>query len=317
MKAAVCTGYGAPEVLSLQQVPVPSVGADEIKVRVIATAVNSGDCRIRRADPFAVRLFFGLNKPRRGVLGGVFSGIVEEIGSQVHLFKVGDEVFGSTGMSFGAYAAYKVLPENATIALKPTLLTHAEAATIPFGATTALHFLRKANLKKGQQILVLGASGAVGTAAVQLAVYFGAEVTAVCSSSNIELVRSLGAKRVIDYKNDDYSKLGETYDVVFDTVNKDTFANRLGAVKRGGTLILGAAGVRDSLQALKAIVFRRQKILLGAIDESAPDLNFLKTLIEGSHLRPVIDRRYTLDQIVEAHRYVDAGHKKGNVSVEI
>lgn len=317
MKAAVCTAYGQPEVLEITEIATPRPASNEVKIRIMATAVNSGDCRIRRADPSAVRLFFGLFKPRKKVLGGVFSGVVEEVGSDVKLYQVGDQVFGSTGMSFGAYAEYKCLPEGGIFALKPQAITHAEATAIPFGATTALHFLRKANMKKGQSILVIGASGAVGSAAVQLAVHFGAEVTAVCSTSNVDMVRSLGANEVIDYLKSDYSQNNKKYDVVFDTVNKDSYTKRLNMVKDHGTLILGAVGLSDSLKGLLTAATTKRNVLMGMIQQSAPDISFLKATIEAGSLRAVIDRKYKLQEIVEAHRYVDAGHKKGNVVVEV
>lgn len=206
MKAVVYNQYGPPAVLQLKEVPMPTPGDREVRIKIRATAANSGDSRLRKADPFGVRLFFGLLKPNRNILGGVFSGEIESVGKDVTLYKVGDEVFGATGMSFGAYGEYKCLPEDGIFSIKPGKLTHTEAAVIPFGGTTALHFLKKANIQKGQKVLILGASGAVGTAAVQLAAYLGAEVTGVCSPSSMELVKSLGAKKVIDYTREDFTK---------------------------------------------------------------------------------------------------------------
>src|SRR6185503_4528086 len=240
MKAIVYKTYGSPEVLQLSEVKKPVPGDNEILIKVKATAVNSGDVRLRKADPFAVRFFFGLMKPKKNILGGVLSGEVEAIGKDVKLFKVGDEVFGSTGMSFGAYAEYKCLPETAVLALKPRKMTHREAAVIPFGATPALYYLRKANIQKGQRVLVYGASGAVGTAAIQLAKYLGAEVTGVCSAANASLVKSLGADKVFDYRTEDFKQNEEKYDVVFETVNKLSVKDAAKKVKKGGVLLLGA-----------------------------------------------------------------------------
>ncbi|GAB4039398.1 NAD(P)-dependent alcohol dehydrogenase [Spirosoma gilvum] len=206
MKAIIYMKYGAPGVLQLKEVEKPTVKANEILIKVKATAVNSGDLRLRAANPVGVRLFFGLIKPKKNILGGVFSGEIEKVGPEVRRFNVGDQVFGSTGMNFGAYAEYKCLSEDAVLALKPTTISHQEAAVIPFGGTTALYFIRKANLKSGQNVLINGASGAVGTAAIQLAKYYGAIVTAVCSTANIDLVKSLGADQVIDYTREDLPK---------------------------------------------------------------------------------------------------------------
>ncbi|HEX7458209.1 MAG TPA: NAD(P)-dependent alcohol dehydrogenase, partial [Ginsengibacter sp.] len=237
MKAIVYTAYGQPDVLQLKEVEKPVPKDNEILVRIFATAVNTGDLRLRKADPWAVRLFFGLTKPKKHILGGVLSGEVEALGKNVTKFKAGDQVFGSTGMSFGAYAAYICLSEDGILSIKPNNISHIEAGTIPFGGTTALYFIKKANIKEGQKVLIYGASGAVGTAAVQLAKYFRAEVTGVCSTSNVEMVRSLGADKVIDYTKEDFTMNGESYDVIFETVNKLSFSNSIRSLKKHGTLI--------------------------------------------------------------------------------
>lgn len=218
MKAAVYVQYGQPDVLQVKEIEKPIPKDNEILLRVKATAVNSGDVRLRKADPFAVRFIFGLIKPRINILGTVFSGEVESIGKEVKYFKAGDFIFGHTDMSFGSYAEYKCLPENASIALKPANISHKEAAVIPFGGVTALHFIKKAMIKPGQKVLVVGASGAVGSSAVQLAKSSGADVTGVCSTANIALVKSIGADKVIDYTKEDFTQNGEIYDVIFDTV---------------------------------------------------------------------------------------------------
>jgi NADPH:quinone reductase-like Zn-dependent oxidoreductase len=319
MKAIVYTQYGSPQVFELKDVAKPIQREDEILIKIKATAVNSGDVRLRKADPFAVRLFFGLFKPKNKILGSVFSGEIESVGSDVKRFKIGDEVFGHTDMSFGTYAAYKCFPENGSIALKPINVTHHEAAVIPFGGVTALHFLKKASIQKGQKVLVFGASGAVGSAAVQLVKYFGANVTGVCSTANVALVKSLGADKVIDYTKEDFTENRETYDVIFDTVNKMSISDSLKSLKICGTLILSAAGLSETLQGawISIANSKKIKVITGMISHKAEDIKFLKTLIEAGQLKPVIDRTYSLEQMAEAHTYVEKGHKKGNVAIEI
>jgi NADPH:quinone reductase-like Zn-dependent oxidoreductase len=304
-------------VLQLKALEKPVPKDNEILVRIFATAVNSADWRLRKAEPWAVRLFFGLTKPKKHVLGGVLSGEVEVIGKNVTQFKTGDQVFGSTGMSFGAYAEYVCLAEDGILSIKPNNISHVEAATIPFGGTTALQFLKKANIKAGQKVLIYGASGAVGTAAVQLARYFGAVVTGVCSTSNIELVRSLGAESVIDYTKEDFTMNGETYDVIFETVDKLSFSKCTRSLKKQGTLVLGASGFSKMLQGLWSSMTSNKKLVSGMIRQKADDLIFLKELVENGNFKPVVDRSYALEKIVEAHTYVESGHKKGNVAITL
>lgn len=319
MKAIIYRQYGSPEVLQLKELEKPIPKQNEVLIRVSATAVNSGDVRLRKADPFAIRLFMGLMKPRISILGCVFSGKIEKVGSAVTLFKVGDQIFGHTDMSFGTYAEYKCFPENGSLALKPTNITHPEAAVISFGGTTALHFIKKANIKIGQKVLVNGASGAVGTAAVQLAKHFGAIVTGVCSTTNIELVKSLGADQIVDYTKEDFTKNGETYDVIFDTVNAIVIRDSIQSCNINGKLILSAAGISEMFQGFWASIVsnRKVKVLTGVISHTAEDINFLKGLIESGQLKPVIDRTYSLDQTAAAHSYVEKGHKKGNVAITV
>lgn len=317
MKAIVYTAYGQPDVLQLKEVEKPVPKDNEILVRIFATAVNTGDLRLRKADPWAVRLFFGLTKPKKHILGGVLSGEVEALGKNVTKFKAGDQVFGSTGMSFGAYAAYICLSEDGILSIKPNNISHIEAGTIPFGGTTALYFIKKANIKEGQKVLIYGASGAVGTAAVQLAKYFGAEVTGVCSTSNVEMVRSLGADKVIDYTKEDFTMNGESYDVIFETVNKLSFSNSIRSLKKHGTLILGASGFSQMLQGLWSSMTSSRKVISGMISQKADDIIFLKELIEKGNFKPVVDRSYPLESIVEAHRYVEQEHKKGSVAITL
>lgn len=317
MKAIVYTQYGAPEVLQLKEVAKPLPKGNEILIRIKATAVNSGDVRLRKADPFAVRFIFGLMKPRINILGSVFSGEVESVGRDVKLFKVGDQVMGHIDMSFGSYAEYKCLPEDASIALKPATISHTEAAVIPFGGVTALHFIKKAAIKAGQKVLIVGAAGAVGSAAVQLAKSFGAMVTGVCSGANSELVKSIGADKVIDYTKEDFTMNGEMYDVIFDTVNAISVSRSLKSLKENGIMILSAAGMAEMLQGLWISKTSSKKVMTGVISHQAADIIFLKELVEADKFKPVIDRTYSLQQMTEAHAYVDKGHKKGNVAIEI
>jgi len=317
MKAIVCTKYGEPEVLKLKDIKKPVPKDNEVLIRIYATAVNSGDWRLRKAEPFAVRLFFGWSKPKKPILGAVFAGEIESVGTEIKEFKVGDKVFGMTGMEMGAYAEYKCLPEKGCISLIPKNINYDEAASVPFGATTALHFLKKANIKKGQKVLIYGASGAVGTAAVQIAKFFGAEVTGVCSSKNLSLVKFLGADRVIDYTKEDFTTNGETYDVIFETVNKTSFHKIKKSLNKNGTLLLGAAGLTETLRSFWTNLTKREKVIFGVTSQKREDINFIKELIEKGEFHPVIDKVYYLNQIVDAHRYVEKGHKRGNVVIKV
>lgn len=317
MKAAVYTQYGSPEVLRVKQVEKPLPQKNELLIRIRATSVNSGDWRLRKADPYAVRLFFGLLKPKINILGSVFSGEVESIGEEVKQFKVGDIVFGHTNMSFGSYAEYLSLPEDASIALKPSNISHNEAAVIPFGGVAALHFLKKAKIQPGQKVLVVGASGSVGSAAVQLAKSFGADVTGVCSTANIALVKSIGANKVIDYTKEDFAGNGETYDVIFDAVNAISVSRSMKSLNKNGIMILSAAGMSEMLQGLWISMTSNKRVLTGVISHKAADIIFLKELIEAGKFKPVIDRTYPLEQIAEAHAYAEKGRKKGNIAINI
>lgn len=317
MRAAVYTQYGLPEVLQVKQVEKPIHKKNEVLIKIKATAVNSGDCRLRKADPFAVRFFFGLLRPKINILGGVFSGEVESVGEDVSHFKVGDSVFGHTNMSFGSYAEYICMPDSGSITLKPDKISHKEAAVIPFGGVTALHFIKKAMIKPGQKVLIVGASGAVGSAAVQLAKSFGADVTGVCSTSNIALVKSIGADKVIDYTKENFNQNAETYDVIFDTVKAISVSRSLKTLNKNGIMILSAAGISEMLQSLWIYLTSKKKVLTGVISHNAEDIIFLKELVEKEKYKPVIDRTYNLEQIVDAHKYVEKGHKKGNVAIEV
>ena len=317
MKAAVYTQYGLPEVLHVKMVEKPVPKKNEVLISIKATAVNSGDIRLRKADPFAVRFIFGLVKPKINILGTVFSGEVEAVGEDVKHFKVGDSVFGHTDMNFGAYAEYLCVPDHASIALKPANISHTEAAAIPFGGVTALHFIKKAMIKTGQKVIVIGASGAVGSAAVQLAKSFGADVTGVCSTANIDLVKAIGADKVIDYTKEDFNKNGEMYDVIFDTVKAISVSRSIKSLNKNGIMILSAAGMSEMIQGLWITKTSNKKVMTGVISHKAADIIFLKELIEADKFKPVIDRTYPLEQIAKAHAYVEKGHKKGNVAIII
>ncbi len=299
MKAIICTKYGPPNVLQLQNVEKPKPKKNEVLVKIHATSVSTGDCRIRGFNSpllfwIPMRIILGFRKPRKPILGVELSGEIEDIGTDVTQFKKGDQVFALTELNLGGYAEYTCVHESGLIALKPTNVTYEEAAVIPFGGTSALHSLRKGQIKKGQRVLIYGASGSVGTAAIQLAKYFGATVTAICSSSNFELVTALGADNVIDYMKEDFTKQGEHYDIIFDAVGKYKKSLCTDALMPNGKYV--------SVNGMMAKV-------------SKEDMNLLKQLAETGKLKPVIDRTYRLEEIAEAHIYVEKGHKKGNVSI--
>jgi len=302
MKAMVCTKYGKPDVLQLEEVEKPIPKENEILIKIHATTVTSGDCRVRSFNSplllwLPMRIVLGLRKPRKSILGVELAGEVEDVGKNVTRFKKGDQLFAMTGMKFGGYAEYICLPEKGTIAVKPENVTHEEAASISFGGTTALHFFRKGNIQAGQKVLIYGASGAVGTAAVQLASYYGAEVTGVCSAKNSELVKSLGADYVIDYQNEDFNKKEERYNLIFDAIGKITKNQCKEALALNGRFV--------SVEGQ------------GIAKVQTKDLLLLKKLMEEGQIKSVIDRCYSLEQVPEAHEYVETGHKIGSVVVTL
>jgi NADPH:quinone reductase-like Zn-dependent oxidoreductase len=323
VKAIVYTKYGPPDVLQLKEVEKPTPKDNEVLIRVYATTVTAADYRIRSFTVpiefwLPARIAFGLIKPKNPILGTELSGEIEALGKDVKLFKKGDQVFGIDGSGFGAYAEYICRPEQGVLVKKPVNMTYEEAAAIPFGAHTALFFLRdKGNIQRGQKVLIYGASGGVGTAAVQLARHFGAEVTGVCSTTNLELVKSLGADKVIDYTKEDFTKSGETYDIIFDTVGKTSFSRCKNLLKQKGIYLATVFGLKELVHMLWISMIGSKKAIYTVATERTEDLIFLKGLIEAGKIKSVIDRRYPLEQTAEAHRYAEKGHKKGNVVVTL
>ena len=325
MKAIVYTQYGPPEVLQLREVAKPTPKDAEVLIKVHATTVTTGDVNARGFvfvppgfGPLP-RLMFGLTKPRKAILGVELAGEIEAVGKDVTSFKKGDQVFGINSSSLGAYAEYVCWPEKSALAIKPANLSYEEATAVPFGAGTALFYLKdKANIQPGQTILIHGASGGVGNYAVQLARHFGAEVTGVCSTGNLELVKSLGAHNVIDYTKTDFTQNGQTYDFIFDTVvGKLSFSDVKNSLKPEGAYLAVAGGLRELVQMGWTALRSGKKVLGGPAPEHKEALTYLSELIEAGKIRPVIDRRYPLARTAEAHRYVDAGHKKGNVVITV
>lgn len=319
MKAVVVTKYGPPDVLELRQVEKPAPKDNEVSIRIHATAVVATDPQFRKGDPFITRFFTGFTKPKHSIPGDVLAGEIEAVGKDVTLYKTGDKVIAACAMTQGGHAEYICLPEDGPLAIKPSNMSYEEAAGVPDGGLGALNFLRDAaRIQSGQTILINGASGSVGTYAVQLAKYFGAEVTGVCSTANVELVKSLGTHKVIDYTREDFTKNGQTYDIIFDAVGKSSFSRCKNSLTQKGVYVTTVPMLDFLLGVLLTSKTSGKRAAfvapgLRSSNEKAKDLSFLKELIEEGKIRSVIDRRYPLEQIVDAHRYVEQGHKRGNV----
>jgi NADPH:quinone reductase-like Zn-dependent oxidoreductase len=324
MKAIVYTEYGPPDVLQLKEVEKPIPKENEVLIKVYAATVTTGDVNMRgftfvpKGFGPLPRLAFGIRKPKKNILGTEVAGEIEAVGKDVKLFKEGDQVFGIDSSVLGAYAEYVCRPEDGPLVMKPVTMSYEEGAAISGGAPTALYFLRdKANIQSGQKILINGASGGVGTCAVQLAKHYGAEVTGVCSTTNLELVKSLGADKVIDYTKEDFTQNGETYDIIYDTVGKSSFSNCKSSLKQNGIYLDGPGGPGGFVRMGWTSIVGSKKVFAGTPPERKEELDFLKELSEAGKIKLVIDRRYPLEQTAEAHRYVDKGHKKGNVVITV
>ncbi len=323
MIAVMWTNYGPADVLQLEDIEKPSPTDNEVLIRIHASTVTTGDCEMRslKFAPYLslpMRFYTGLQKPTRiKILGQEFAGEIERVGMGVTRFKEGDQVFGATSFGMGAYAEYLCLPESGTLSIKPTTQTYEEAAAVPLGGLEAVHFLGKGAIQSGQKVLIVGAGGSIGTMAVQLAKFHGAEVTAVDSSGKLDMLCSIGAAHVIDYTKEDFTKNGLTYDVIFDVVGKSPFSRSLKSLKENGAYLLGNPGLSQMFQGRWASITNKEKVVFGAGSRKSSDLLFLKDLIEAGKIRTVIDRRYPLEQIAEAHRYVETGQKKGNVVITL
>ena len=323
MKAIVYTKYGSPDVLQLKEIEKPVPKDNEVLIRIYATTVTATECTFRKGEPYFSRLFTGLTRPKITTLGEELAGEIEAVGKDVKLFKEGDPVFGSAGPGFGANAEYICIPEDGVLAIKPTNMTYEEAASSVDGFLTALPFLRdKGNIQSGQKVLIYGASGSIGTAAIQIAKYFGAEVSGVCSTTNLEMVKSLGADKVIDYTKEDFIKSGQSYDIIFDTVGKISFSGCKSALRQKGIFLEAGITLTIFPQVLWTAMIGNKKAMIAftglrPASERTKDLFFLKELMEAGKIKPVIDQSYPLEQIAEAHSYVDKGHKKGNVVITV
>jgi NADPH:quinone reductase-like Zn-dependent oxidoreductase len=321
MKAIVCTKYGSPDVLELKEVAKPVPGDNEVLIRVLAASVTAADSMIRTGTPYYGRLFIGLVKPNKPIPGTGFAGVVEAVGKEVKLFKNGEPVFGETGLGFSANAEYVCLPQDGVLAKMPTSMTYEEAAPVCDGALTSLNFLKDVGkIQRGQRVLINGASGSLGSSAVQIAKYFGAHVTGVCSTANLDMVKSLGADKVIDYTKEDFTRASQAYDIIFDTVGKSSFSRCKDSLKDNGVYLSPVLGLSLLLQMIWTSKLGSRKAKFSAsglrpASELRVLLDELKEPIEAGKIKSVIDRCYELEQTAEAHRYVDTGHKRGNVVI--
>ncbi|HEU0295971.1 MAG TPA: NAD(P)-dependent alcohol dehydrogenase [Anaerolineales bacterium] len=330
MKAAVYTEYGPPDVLQLKEVEKPAPKDNEILIRVYATTVNIGDLWARNFKEITPsrftmplplwlpsRMYFGVRRPRINILGNEFAGDIEAVGRGVKRFRKNDQVFGYRGQTMGANAEYLCMPEDGLVAIKPANMTYEQAATVPYGALTALNLLRKVNIQRGQKVLIHGASGSIGSAAVQLARYFGAEVTGVCGTPRLEFVKLLGADKVIDYTREDFTQNGETYDLIFDILGKSSFSLCKNSLKQNGIYLLASFKMKQLFQMLWTSITSGKRVICALSSESREDLVLIKELVEAGKIRAIIDRCYPLEQAAEAHRYVEKGHRTGSVIITI
>lgn len=330
MKAIVCTEFGTPDVLQLKEVVKPTPKDNEVLIRVHAASVNFGDLMARNFKAVSPRKFnmpfifwlpskiaFGLRKPNITILGSELAGQIEAIGKDVKRFKKGDPVFGYPGLSFGAYAEYACLPEEGCLAIKPANMTYEEAAVVPYGAIMALNLLRKANIQPDQKVLVNGASGGIGSAAVQIAKHLGAEVTGVCGTARLEFVKSLGADKIMDYTQEDFTQNGETYDLILDVLGKSSFSKVKSSLKPNGILLFASFKMKQLIQMLWTSKTGGRKVICAIAPGSVEDLHSVKELIEAGKIKAVIDRCYPMDKAADAHRYVEQGRKQGHVVIAI
>jgi NADPH:quinone reductase-like Zn-dependent oxidoreductase len=322
MKAIVCTKWGPPDYFELREVAKPVPGDKEVLIKIFATTANAADTRMRMAKFPALfwlpmRLMLGFRRPRN-IMGLEFAGVIESVGKNVKRFKTGDPVFGSSGTRMGAYAEYNCQPEKAIMTIKPPNISFEEAAGVPHCGLTALHYLKKADIRSGQKVLIFGASGGIGSFAVQLSKYFGADVTGVCSTPKMGMVKSLGADKVVDYTKEDFSNSGETYDVIFDTIGKSSMSGCIKSLKKGGSYLQAVnIEIPRILGSLWMRVTSGRKVKGGVALFTRENLNFLNELLEAGKIKSFIDRIYPLEQMAEAHRYVDGGYKKGNVAITV
>ena len=323
MRAVIWTKYGPPDVLQLGQIEKPVPKDDQVLIKIHATSVTAGDCEMRNLKfpmwiGLPLRVYMGFFKPSRvKILGGYLAGVVEAVGKDVKRFRSGDQIFGTTGLRLGGYAEYTCVPEEEAIAIKPVNMIYEEAATVPLEGLEALHFLRKANIQRGQKLLVNGAGGSIGTFGVQLARHFGAEVTAVDSTEKLDMLRSIGADRVIDYTKEDFSKSGQKYDVIMDVVLKSSFSKIIKSLNENGIYLMTNPTLPKMMRAAWISRNTSRKVIFEFTNAKADDLSTLRELIEAGKIRAVIDRRYTLEEVVEAHRYIETGQKKGNVVITV
>lgn len=330
MKAIIATKYGAPDVLQLKEVAKPTPKDNEVLVKIHAVSINFGDLLVRNFNKVTprnfsmpgilwipTRLALGIRKPRQPIFGSEFSGVIESVGKDVTRFNAGDQVFGYRSMNMGANAEYLAVGENSLIAPKPDNMSYEEVATIPYGALTALNLLRKMDIKAGQKVLINGASGGIGSFAVQLAKSYGADVTGVCGSQRVDMVKALGADKVIDYTKEDFTQNGETYDLIFDVIRKSSFARVKNSLTQNGRYLLASFKMKQLFQMLWTSRFSKKKVVCAISGENLQDLLHIKDLIEDGTIKTVIDRCYPLEQTADAHRYIESGDKKGHVVITV